>query len=478
MKVKLNLRQKINLYTTVLFIALLVFMNVTVYFLFKNLIIDVETQEAALEFQNIQYGVTSGMNTMAVDELLRAYLPIDGALQIVLPDQTAAALVTSIDEQHVSDLIPYYYREGFTDLMLIGDTNYYFQSVPIIWTDGSIANLQMLKSVQNAFDQIIILRFVLIAVTLIATIPIVASSRFLEKLIINPITSMIATMKEIIQSGEFKRLTIQTHTNDELTDMGETFNHMVDLLETNYQKQEQFVANASHELKTPLTVIESYASLIKRRGTGNPEIIKEAVEAIHSEAKRMIDLTEQLVLLAKPEQQMDLQFAPVDLEQFLTNLHQSLHMTYDREISYQSQDSVKVLTDKKKLQQLIFIFLDNAIKYSEKPISIISGRNEKEGFIRIIDRGIGIPKEELDKIFDRFYRVDHARTRKTGGTGLGLALARDIARAINARLDIDSVVTAGTSVTIYLPLTEDENNLADEIKRATTHPQLDEGGAP
>ena len=336
----------------------------------------------------------------------------------------------------------------------------------------------MIKSIQNAYTQIVILRFVLIAVTIIATIPIIASSRLLEKIIVNPITRMIHTMKEIIESGDFKRLNTQDESGDELSEMGRTFNHMVDLLETNYQKQEQFVSNASHELKTPLTVIESYASLLKRRGTSNQEIVKEAVEAIHSEARRMIELTEQLVLLAQPEQKMKLKMEPLDLHAFLTQLHASLPLTYNREITYENLHPTIVITDEKKLQQLIFIFLDNAVKYSAKPISIVSGHNQKEGFIRIIDRGIGIPKEELDKIFDRFYRVDHARTRKTGGTGLGLSLAKEISRTIQARLEVDSVVTAGTSVTIYLPLADFDEKFTGEIENDLSEMETNEGDDP
>ena len=111
MKRQLNLRQKINLYTSVLFILLLIFMNITVYFLFKNLLLEGEMQEAASEFHNIHQGIISGLKDFPADELLRAYVPLDGALQIVLPDQTAAALVTSTDEKTLQNIVPVYYRE-------------------------------------------------------------------------------------------------------------------------------------------------------------------------------------------------------------------------------------------------------------------------------------------------------------------------------------------------------------------------------
>src|SRR5690606_27645171 len=104
----------------------------------------------------------------------------------------------------------------------------------------------------------------------------------------------------------FVRLELERQSRDELTAMGDTFNEMISLLERNYAKQEQFISNASHELKTPLTVIESYASLLKRRGQERPELFMESVDAIHSEAVRMKVMTEQLLLLANPNRQWKL----------------------------------------------------------------------------------------------------------------------------------------------------------------------------
>ena len=111
-------------------------------------------------------------------------------------------------------------------------------------------------------------------VTLIALIPVLISSRFLSNFITNPVTSMIKTMTEIRQSGRFKTLKVEGSSKDELFQMGLTFNHMIELLEINFEKQQQFVSNASHELKTPLTIIESYASLLKRRGLNEPQFIR------------------------------------------------------------------------------------------------------------------------------------------------------------------------------------------------------------
>lgn len=110
-------------------------------------------------------------------------------------------------------------------------------------------------------------------------------------------------MEEIQVSRTFKKIDLSSSSKDELDQMANTFNNMMDLLEENYKKQEQFVSDASHELKTPLTVVESYANMLKRWGMKRPDILEEAIEAIHSESLRMKQLTSQMLVLAKDESQ-------------------------------------------------------------------------------------------------------------------------------------------------------------------------------
>ena len=110
---------------------------------------------------------------------------------------------------------------------------------------------------------------------------------------------------------------------------------------------------------------------------------------------------------------------------------------------------MKVTSDVQKLKQLLFIFLDNARKYSDEYISVYIGKTSDEPYLRIEDRGIGIPKEDLPKVFDRFYRVDKARTRKQGGSGLGLSMANEIADALDIRIEMDSLEGRGTTVTLF-----------------------------
>lgn len=448
----MKLKNKINLYTSVLFIGLLIFMNITIYLLFKNLMVASEISATEQEFDNTTAGVISSLGTVATDNLLRAYVPIDGKIQLVASDGKNLAMSVSPSEEKLSKQETAFYDKEVTKEITLDENHYYFYSLPVVWTDGSIANLQVTKSIESAYDQSETLRFILFAVTFVATIPIIVSSQLLGKLIMDPITALTKTMKEITKSGQFKRIPMNQQTKDELEQMGKSFNHMIDLLETNFTKQEQFVSNASHELRTPLTVIESYASLLKRRGIDKPEIFHEAVDAIHAEAVRMREMTEQLLLLAKPNEQWNLDFRSLSLTLITEATTKSFEQAYGREIALNVTEEVVVISDEQKLKQLLYIILENAVKYSEEIITVTIGKQNKKGFIRVSDKGIGIPEEDLPKIFDRFYRVDQARSRKYGGTGLGLSLAKEIANAIHAKIEVESSLGAGTNVTIRLPL--------------------------
>lgn len=440
----MKLKNKIQLSTAVLFISLLIVLNLGVYFLFSSLTMKSEMEQLKKEAESTAAGIDRGMESVPVNDLLRAYVPVDGMIRIVLEDGTSSPQVTSASEKDLAKVEIQYYPESRIEKIHFNGRDYIFASLPLILEDGQVANLQLVKSIHAAEEVLNVLKYVLIIATVIAMIPVIVSSKFLSDFITTPITTMIETMSEIRKSGKFKRLELSGKSNDELYEMGDTFNHMIDLLETNYEKQEQFASNASHELKTPLTVIESYASLLKRRGKDNPEIFDEAVEAVHSEAIRMGQMTEQLLLLARPNEEWKIEKEETDLGMFVEETVHAFEKAFNREIKWTVEKECKITTDRQKLKQLLYIFLDNAKKYSDDVIEVTVG----DRYVQIADRGIGIPKEDLPKVFDRFYRVDKARSRKSGGTGLGLSLARELADALNVEIKMDSVEGLGTSVSI------------------------------
>ncbi|WP_436375176.1 HAMP domain-containing sensor histidine kinase [Cytobacillus sp. BC1816] len=450
----MNLRKKIYLYTTVLFAVLLLIMNIAVYAVFSKLIYENEQAAISNEMANITKIAQSSIGEVPETELLRALVPTSGMVRLVQPDNKAVTS-TSLDEKALSEIPAEYISSELIKTMESDKKVYMFASAPVILPDGEIGSFQLTRSMESAEKILRTLRFVLGIVTVLAMIPVLISSAILSKFITRPVATMTATMKEIRKSGQFKRLELEGKSQDELHQMGETFNHMIDLLESNYEKQKLFISNASHELKTPLTVIESYSSLLKRRGLKEPELFNESIEAIHSEALRMKEMTEQLLLLARHDDQWMLDLKLIDLNRFLTQVIRTYGDAFKRtiQLEFNLAGNTFIQTDENKLKQLLFIFLDNARKYSDDVIRVTARAEKSEVYIRIEDRGMGIPEKDLPRVFDRFYRVDEARNRKTGGSGLGLSLAKEIADALGVEIRLESTEGVGTAASISIKIT-------------------------
>ncbi|MFD1706580.1 sensor histidine kinase [Siminovitchia sediminis] len=446
----MKLRTKINLYTAVMFIILLLMINVAIYFTFSRMMFDSDLSRVGNEASQTVKGITQADPSVPTDNLLRAYMPVNGMLQIVHSDGTASTAVTSSEQTYLRGNPVSFTNKEQKKIIEYEGVPYAFVSIPVIWMDGEVAEVQLTESLADTENQLNTLKFVLTAIMLMASIPVLLSSRLLSNFITSPISSLTATMQEIQASGHYKRIKLPKKTNDELYQMGETFNHMIGQLEKNFEKQEQFVSNASHELKTPLTVIDAYADMLKRRGHQSPEVFNESVEAIQSESHRMKSLIEQLLLLAKHEEQWNIKQTDFPLRPFVEETIKTFQAGFQRDIQCIAEEDVTVKTDKEKFKQLLYIFLDNARKYSNDSIIVRIGVNKNEAIVEIMDHGIGIPKDDLPKVFDRFYRVEQSRARKSGGFGLGLPLAKDLAEAIGADFAIDSEEGIGTTVKIRL----------------------------
>ncbi|QNK56138.1 HAMP domain-containing sensor histidine kinase [Paenibacillus sp. PAMC21692] len=473
----MKLGSKIHLYSSVLFAVLLIAANTTVYYVFSGMMVDREIGKLAAETEIASASLRNAAEPAAIRELMRAYVPLEGMLRLVSGDGRGGEyLVTSAEETELSREGAVFYPERREDKLVIGSRNYGFVSLPVIAADGSIVNVQATASMEELMELLGLLRLVLLSVSAAVLVPVVISSGVLGRVLMRPISDMTRTMRRIIGSGEFARLNRKGKSKDELAGMGDTFNEMIGLLEESFVRQEQFVSNASHELKTPLTIIESYASLLKRRGADRPELLEESVEAIHSEAVRLKGMTEQLLLLATARRAWQAETEKVDLLPFARQAAATFGKVYEREVTVElrgtgpdrqgkaermgdvvdREDGMPTQTDPDMLKQLLLILLDNARKYSDGPIELCLGSEGERFYMAVRDNGIGIPENELPHVFERFYRVDKARSRDgetTGGAGLGLSLAKELAKALGAELTLASVQGEGTTATIWLPAT-------------------------
>ncbi|WP_018749773.1 sensor histidine kinase [Paenibacillus sanguinis] len=477
----MKLGSKIHLYSSVLFAILLLTANVTVYTLFHRLMMDRELSQLLAETEQAAEALRMAEGQVALNGLLRAYVPLNGTLRWVEASGEGSALVASANQLELGRQEQAFYIERRLEQVAVNGERYGFVSLPVIGPSGAVANVQMMSSLAELTELLRILRLVLISVSAAVLVPVVISSGILGRLVMRPIASMTSTMRSIIRSGEFARLKQTGKSRDELAEMGDTFNEMIGLLEESFVRQEQFVSNASHELKTPLTIIESYASLLKRRGAERPDLLEESVEAIHSEAVRMKTMTEQLLLLATSRREWQADMQPVHLVEFTKGIAAMFSQVHRREVAVLTsldpapaaalvpaddaaaddtaadnapitQDLV-ASADPDMLKQVLFILLDNARKYSQGNIELWVGSRQSRPFLAVKDQGEGIPPEDLPHVFERFYRVDKARSREQegpGGTGLGLSLGKELCEAMGARLELESTLGAGTKAMIWL----------------------------
>ncbi|MNO61476.1 Signal transduction histidine-protein kinase ArlS [compost metagenome] len=276
-----------------------------------------------------------------------------------------------------------------------------------------------------------------------------------SKKILKPIDDMNKTVENITIKQIDTRLSVGG-TQDELKDLAKTFNGMLDRIQEAYNIQNQFVSDASHELRTPIAVIQGYARLLDRWGKEDKEALEESISAIKSEANNMKELVEKLLFLARGDKNTQ----PVIMEEFDLNflvdelLKETKLIDNDHNISCDKNEVVKIYADEKLLKQAFRIFLDNSIKYTPKGGNIgistyVNGNNVE---IVIKDNGIGIDEKDIPKIFDRFYRADESRTRETGGNGLGLSIAKWIIMKHKGKITVNSSLNVGTTIIINLPM--------------------------
>jgi len=265
----------------------------------------------------------------------------------------------------------------------------------------------------------------------------------------------IASKAQSISSQNLSERLTQRGTGDEMDDLIGTINGMIARLESSFKRMAEFTADASHELKTPICAMRGEAEvlLLKER---KAEEYQEGLAHFIEQFDHLNQMINDLILLSKFDStQVELKIAPLRLDlliQDLCHLFQVLAEQKNLSLEIGPLEEVTMIGDRVRLQQLFTNMIDNAIKYTPKgSIHVTVEKNERAALVKIMDTGIGIPKEEQEKIFKRFYRMDKSRSRETGGVGLGLSIAEWIVHAHHGRIEIDSELNKGSTFTVYLP---------------------------
>lgn len=270
-----------------------------------------------------------------------------------------------------------------------------------------------------------------------------------------PIKVMTKTVKEISINVLDKRLDVRG-SKDELKDLAKTFNEMLDRIQKSVEQQNQFVSDASHELRTPIAVIRGYADLLYRWGKDDPKVLEESITAIKSEAEGMKGLVEKLLFLARGDKNTQrVEKSDFVLSEVINEILKETRLIDKNHniLNDQIEDFI-IHADQNLIKEAIRIFMDNSIKFTPAggTIKLNLYQKNKRALISIEDTGIGISQEDLPHIFNRFYRADKSRTKASGGTGLGLAIAKWIIDSHHGKIDVRSELNAGTVVRIELPL--------------------------
>ncbi len=265
-------------------------------------------------------------------------------------------------------------------------------------------------------------------------------------------------------TSSINRMTINTlnterlksyEMNTELQELAEVFNAMLDRLEESYESQKIFVSNASHELRTPIAVIRGYAEMLERWGSSDESVLNESIEAILHESKDMQELVEKLLFLSRHDKKtLKLEKDIFNVKPVVEELVKEMEMiAEDRTFEMPRLDDISIMGDRQSIKQLIRIFVDNAVKYSETGDKIMVSCENFHGNLTLVieDTGMGMSREDMGKIFERFFRSDEVRGKNISGHGLGLSIAKLIVASHGGNIHVNSKQGEGTTFVVTIP---------------------------
>src|SRR4051812_23398091 len=343
----MKITTKINLITTVWILCVLLTVNAIVFFSFMKITVNIEEKVLLQNAKNILNEIHKDDSPEVLKGKLSPYLTNDSFIRLI-NDQSKISNEVSNNKQLATKIKGKFSSkpdsERYTVRQAQGEEQILVVRVPIKSKGQVVETLEIgerLLGLELGKD---VLLSILVFCTVLGAVLSLLGGRWLSNIIMRPISNMINTMEDIEQSGITKRIVLQYETKDELQKMAVTFNRMIGRLDANLEKQKQFISDASHEIKTPLTVIKSYADLLRRRGIQNEEVTHDAIESIHSEATRIQKMTERFLDLADTESGHRLETKPFNLAALCETVRKQLKSAYKREIDLHYQAHPIVVT--------------------------------------------------------------------------------------------------------------------------------------
>lgn len=323
--------------------------------------------------------------------------------------------------------------------------------------DGERTGVLLYSSqVQDMVDSLVNMRDQMLSTFVLGALAVSMLSFLVSRWITRPIGALTTGIEQMAKGDFSSRVRVQGHS--EMAQLAETFNLMSEKLENLDHSRNQFVSNASHELKTPLATMKILLESVIYQEDMDPELRREFLQDVNKEIDRLnLVIGDLLTLVHIDSHKMKLRREMMPLGESVRDVIRRLApMAAQRrqEIEVGIHDECEMFADPLKLQQVIYNIIENAVKYTPDggKVRVTLVRDGRDAVLKIADNGVGIPKEDLPHIFERFYRVDKARSRDTGGTGLGLSIVQQIIRLHGGNIDVQSDAGKGTTFTIELPV--------------------------
>jgi signal transduction histidine kinase len=459
------IRWRLTLWFALILCVILIFSGIVLHFLLQRYLSDQVDDNLRVHSARIHGTLNPQEIPDPLDfDVIHSKLPpinefTSPGIYIQLIDQNGKVLVKSdsLGEQELP-VNPSLIEQGFAGEVVI-------QTVAA----GERARVRIMVSPLRLKDQVLLLevaqsmnlidvtmsqvRWALLASILIALTLAAVSGGMVVRSALSPVSQITRIARSIENSADLNRRVDYRGPTDEIGRLAATFDHMIEHLNHAFQSQKHFIADASHELRSPLTVIRGNLDLLKRN-LGEKDR-SESQRVIGAETARMEHIVNDLLTLAEIESgQLNRQELVSLKEILLSELKRSQSIAGNRRIITGRQEDLKVRGDVQRLKQLLINLVDNAIKYTPEGGTITLSLFQDGDWARleVVDTGIGIAHEHLSHIFNRFYRVDKARSRVSGSTGLGLAIVKEIAEQHGGKATVASEANEGSTFTVWLKL--------------------------
>ena len=455
---KLTITWRFVALSTLVVAVIFAMFNAFVYLEFENVNIQNEKQVLLSRLYDMERKIQGDSLSAAVATVNRA-VPDPKQMVRLLGANQQVLTATSVN------FLPKWLPQGQGQKVQLGNSVFLYQqheqrvllASASVRLQHSVVTLQWLENVE-LLDRSIAFVFYLLLTGSLGGLAIAAvASYFLARYSLQPIRELIATARSITPGDLSSRIEVPKR-RDELSELGQTFNEMLDRLSSAFLRERQFVADASHELRTPLSVLEGYVNLLRRWGWEDEALRREAVAAIEEEIHHLRLMTGQMLSLAAMEQEevsdRSLHAQVGSVVESVTGKWVQLYPQFEWNIDLGDAKEAMACIESLQLEQVLRALLDNSRKYTPSGEKIAVMTSLVNGRIHLIvkDSGEGIPAEDLPYVTERFYRADKARSRSEGGAGLGLAICREIIEKARGQLIVRCPDDGGTEVEVVLLL--------------------------